>query len=61
MDIPTFEKSVSGMQVDEKRSLMTPHLEYLETRKLPQEKVEAPKIIAKVVNDQAVRGTLYQR
>lgn len=57
----TFEKPASIMKIDEEQSWMSPYIEYLEARKLLEDKIKAQRIAAKAANHQVVRGTLYRR
>ncbi|XP_021629005.1 uncharacterized protein LOC110627076 [Manihot esculenta] len=61
VSIPTYEWSVTVLEVEEWKSWMTPYLEYLEKGKLPEDKAEVKKISARATNYQAIRGTLYRR
>lgn len=55
INTPTFEKSTPVLQIEEEQNWMTPYLKYLEAGKLPKDKVEAQKIVAKVANYQVGR------
>lgn len=40
---------------------MTPYLQYLKAKKLPEDRVEAWRIAAKAINYLALKATLYRR
>ncbi|XP_043816626.1 uncharacterized protein LOC122724822 [Manihot esculenta] len=58
---PAFQKINTVMKIEVGQNWMIPYLEYLEKGKLPEDKAEAKKIVARAANYQAVRGTLYRR